>query len=186
MPGNHRPADGLERHRHARAGPPGLREWPSARRRTRHHRDQSHRRAIALSVSANQAIVDTSAAVNLHPTECSRTYHVDAVLEFPQTGERFVGRDTFTQWRSQHPVSFDDIRFRVVRVTARDDFAAVELFGSHDRGATWGHGVSLLDFTGDKISHERLHRRELAGAGVAREVALRLASRASFLGDIRV
>ncbi len=49
------------------------------------------------------------------------------MLEFPQTGKRFVGRDTFTEWRSQHPVSFDDVRFRVVRVTARDDFAAVEI-----------------------------------------------------------
>ncbi len=87
-------------------------------------------------------------------------YHADAVLEFPQTGERFVGRDTFTEWRSQHPVSFDDVRFRVVRVTARDDFAAVELYGSQDRGATWGHGVSLLDFTGDKISRERIYVAE--------------------------
>ena len=84
-------------------------------------------------------------------------YHADAVLEFPQTGERVVGRDTFTEWRSQHPVSIDDVRFRVVRVTARDDFAAVEILGSYDRGATWMHGVSLLDFTGDKISHERIY-----------------------------
>ncbi len=87
-------------------------------------------------------------------------YHADAVLEFPQTGERFVGRDRFTGWRSQHPVDFDDIQFRVVRVTAREDFAAVELHGSHDRGATWGHGVSLLDFTGDKISRERIYTVE--------------------------
>lgn len=87
-------------------------------------------------------------------------YHVDAVLEFPQTGERFIGRDTFTEWRSQHPVSFDEVRFRVVRVNARDDFAAVELIGSYDRGATWMHGVSLLDLTGDKISHERIYVAE--------------------------
>jgi SnoaL-like domain len=84
-------------------------------------------------------------------------YNADAVLEFPQTGERFVGRDTFTEWRSQHPVSLDDIQFRVVRVTARDDFAAVEILISWDRGATWKHGVSLLDFAGDKISHERIY-----------------------------
>jgi ketosteroid isomerase-like protein len=29
-------------------------------------------------------------------------YHDDAVLEFPQSGERFEGRDTFTEWRSQY------------------------------------------------------------------------------------
>ncbi len=82
-------------------------------------------------------------------------YNDDAVLEFPQTGERFVGRDTFTEWRSQHPANLDDVRFRVVRVTAWADFAAVELVGSYDRGATWKHGISLLNFTGDKISLER-------------------------------
>ena len=91
-------------------------------------------------------------------------YHADAVLEFPQTGERFIGRDTFTEWRSQHPVSVDEVRFQVVRVTARDDFAAVELTGSHDRGATWMHGVSLLDLTGDKISHERVYVAESSPA----------------------
>jgi hypothetical protein len=108
-------------------------------------------------------------------------YPADAVLEFPQAGERFVGRDTFTEWRSQHPVSFDDVRFRVVRVTARDDFAAVERLGSYDRGATWMYGVSLLDFTRRQDQpRAHLRRRKLAGAGVAREVALRLASKASF------
>ncbi len=57
-------------------------------------------------------------------------------------------------------MSFDDVRFRVVRVTARDDFAAGELLISWDRGATWKHGVSLLEFTGDKISHERIYVAE--------------------------
>jgi hypothetical protein len=79
------------------------------------------------------------------------------VLELPQTGERFVGRDTLIEWRSQHPVSFDDVPFQVVRVTARDDFAAVDILGSYDRGATWMHGVSLLDLSDDKISHERIY-----------------------------
>ena len=31
-------------------------------------------------------------------------YHPDAVLEFLQSGERFEGRSTFTEWRSQYPV----------------------------------------------------------------------------------
>ena len=47
-------------------------------------------------------------------------YHADAVLEFPQSGERFEGRDTFTEWRSQYPVAADDMRYRLLRVTARD------------------------------------------------------------------
>jgi hypothetical protein len=32
-------------------------------------------------------------------------YHDDAVLEFPQSGERFEGVASFKQWRSQYPAS---------------------------------------------------------------------------------
>ena len=30
-------------------------------------------------------------------------YHDDAVLEFPQSGERFEGKASFTAWRQQYP-----------------------------------------------------------------------------------
>jgi hypothetical protein len=30
-------------------------------------------------------------------------YHEDAVLEFPQSGERFEGVANFKEWRSQYP-----------------------------------------------------------------------------------
>jgi hypothetical protein len=84
-------------------------------------------------------------------------YHEDAVLEFPQSGERFEGRATFTEWRSQYPVSADDMRFRVIRTTVREDFAATELTASYDQGATWLFGVQLLDFSDDKVSRERIY-----------------------------
>ncbi len=87
-------------------------------------------------------------------------YHEDAVLEFPQSGERFEGRAVFTEWRSQYPTGPDDLRYRVVRVTARDDFSAVELQASYDQGETWMHGVQLLDFRGDKIARERIYVAE--------------------------
>ena len=32
-------------------------------------------------------------------------YHYDAVLEFPQSGERFVGKDQFLTWRKRYPAS---------------------------------------------------------------------------------
>ena len=34
-----------------------------------------------------------------------RMYHEDAILEFPQSGERFVGRDAFLTWRRQYPAN---------------------------------------------------------------------------------
>ena len=30
-------------------------------------------------------------------------YHDDAILEFPQSGERFEGVNSFTEWRRQYP-----------------------------------------------------------------------------------
>ena len=62
-------------------------------------------------------------------------YHDDAVLEFPQSGERFEGAATFTEWRRTYP---GDVKYRVRRVTARDDVAVVECSVSYEgaRGCT--------------------------------------------------
>jgi hypothetical protein len=84
-------------------------------------------------------------------------YHEDAVLEFPQSSERFEGRDTFTEWRSKYPVERADMRYRIRRVTVREDFTVVEMSASYDRGATWVHGVQLLDWRGDKVARERIY-----------------------------
>ena len=32
-------------------------------------------------------------------------YHDDAVLEFPQSGERFEGVENFREWRRQYPAT---------------------------------------------------------------------------------
>ena len=40
-------------------------------------------------------------------------YHDDAVLEFPQSGERFVGVESFRQWRSDYPAS-TKVEFREI------------------------------------------------------------------------
>jgi hypothetical protein len=83
--------------------------------------------------------------------------HEDAVLEFPQSGERFEGRDRFTEWRSQYPVERAEMRYRIRRVTVREDFTVVEMSASYDRGTTWAHGVQLLDWRGDKVARERIY-----------------------------
>src|SRR4029450_4821067 len=48
-------------------------------------------------------------------------YDDDAVLEFPQSGERFERRATFTEWRRQYPADMDNVRFELRRVTVRHD-----------------------------------------------------------------
>jgi hypothetical protein len=86
-------------------------------------------------------------------SHASELYHDDAVLEFPQSGERFEGRATFTEWRSQYPA---DVGLRVRRATVRDDLAVVELSVNYGGGAAM-FGVALWEFRGDKIARERVY-----------------------------
>lgn len=83
-------------------------------------------------------------------------YHADAVLEFPQSGERFEGRDAFTEWRSQYP---SPVSFELQRVTIRGDVAVIEVTlkydGSEDESTKFG--VALIEFRGDKVARERVY-----------------------------
>jgi SnoaL-like domain len=83
-------------------------------------------------------------------------YHPDAVLEFPQSGERFEGVDTFTEWRRRYPA---EVRYRVRRITARDDMAVAEVSASYN-GGPWMYGVQLLEFRSDKVALERIYVME--------------------------
>ena len=86
-------------------------------------------------------------------------YHEDAVLEFPQSGERFEGVATFTEWRRQYPADADKMRFKLRRATVRVDLAVVELSATYD-GESWLQGVQLLEFRGDKVARERIYVAE--------------------------
>jgi SnoaL-like domain len=83
-------------------------------------------------------------------------YHDDAVLEFPQSGERFEGVANFTEWRRKYPA---DVRYRLRRVSARDDLVVSELSVSYN-GGPWMFGVQLLEFRGDKVARERIYVME--------------------------
>ena len=80
-------------------------------------------------------------------------YHDDAVLEFPQSGERFVGKDSFLAWRRKYPAKLD---FRIRRMTNAADLWVCEGLISYD-GSPWSFTVSILRFRGDKIGHERIY-----------------------------
>ena len=83
-------------------------------------------------------------------------YHDDAVLEFPQSGERFVGVDNFQTWRKKYPAKLD---FRVRRVAHDGDLWVVENLISYD-GGPWMFTVSILRFRGAKVAHERVYIAE--------------------------
>lgn len=80
-------------------------------------------------------------------------YHDDAVLEFPQSGERFEGRASFREWRRRYPAR---LSFHTRRITHRADLVVVENLISYD-GAPWKFTVSLMEFRDDRVAHERIY-----------------------------
>lgn len=83
-------------------------------------------------------------------------YHEDAVLEFPQSGERFEGVTNFREWRRQYP---SWLQFHIRRITHRHDLVVCENLISYD-GAPWMYTVNLLEFRDDKVAHERIYIME--------------------------
>ena len=80
-------------------------------------------------------------------------YEDDAVLEFPQSGERFEGVENFREWRSTYPAS---TAFEIREVRGRDDLWVADVTVSYDEGPR-GFGVSILEFRGDRIVRESIY-----------------------------
>lgn len=80
-------------------------------------------------------------------------YHDDAVLEFPQSGERFVGVENLREWRSSYPAS-TTVECREVR--GRDDLWIAEISIRYDEGSP-NFGVSIR---GGKIARESIYVAE--------------------------
>ena len=90
------------------------------------------------------------------PDRAHSMYHDDAVLEFPQSGERFVGVENFREWRSDYPESTS---FEIREVRGRDDIWVAEVSISYG-GGPWNYGVSILELRGDKIARESIYVAE--------------------------
>jgi hypothetical protein len=78
------------------------------------------------------------------------------VLEFPQSGERFVGVENFSEWRSSYPASTS---FDIREVRGRDDLWVVELLVRYDGGPS-NYGVSILQVREDRIARETIYVSE--------------------------
>jgi hypothetical protein len=83
-------------------------------------------------------------------------YHDDAVLEFPQSQERFEGKANFLTWRKQYPAALE---FKIRRIRGRGDFWVAENSIRYDNGP-WNYSCSILEFRGDKIIRETIYITE--------------------------
>lgn len=80
-------------------------------------------------------------------------YHDDAVLEFPQSGERFEGVESFREWRRIYPAGVD---YRIRRISRGGDLAAIELSAAYDGGAEL-LGIAVWILRGDKVAREHIY-----------------------------
>jgi hypothetical protein len=80
----------------------------------------------------------------------------DAVLEFPQSGERFEGVENFREWRSNYPAT-TSFEFRQVR--GGGDFWVAELTVTYDGGSP-SFGVSIVELRGERIARESIYVNE--------------------------
>jgi hypothetical protein len=86
----------------------------------------------------------------------SEIYDPDAVLEFPQSGERFEGVPNFIEWRRQYPAT---VEYALDRVRGAGDVWVGELRVRYD-GGPWSYGVDVLEFRGDKVVRETIYVTE--------------------------
>jgi hypothetical protein len=80
-------------------------------------------------------------------------YHDDAILEFPQSQERFEGKVNFLTWRKRYPAALE---FKLRRIRGRGDLWVAELSLRYD-GGPWHYGCSILEFRGAKVARETIY-----------------------------
>jgi ketosteroid isomerase-like protein len=90
------------------------------------------------------------------PDRAHAMYREDAVLEFPQSGERFEGVENFRDWRSNYPAN---TRFEFREVRGDGDVWVAELTVRYDEGPR-NYGVSVLEIRDGKIARESIYVTE--------------------------
>jgi hypothetical protein len=76
-------------------------------------------------------------------------YAADAVLDYPQSGERFRGRSTIRAQRGGHPA---ERHFGIRRIQGLGDLWISECVISYDGVPTYS--VSIMEFTDGLVTHE--------------------------------
>jgi hypothetical protein len=90
------------------------------------------------------------AASNANDSETEHLiYHDDAVLDYPQSGERTRGRANIQKQRSIQP---NQKRFTIRRVVGSGDLWVTEYILSYDNKPSYT--VSIMEFSGLKVAHE--------------------------------
>jgi hypothetical protein len=76
-------------------------------------------------------------------------YAAAAILDYPQSGERFRGRATIRAQRAGHPA---DRHFKVLRIVGSGDVWLSEVLITYDDVPTFS--VSIMEFAEGQVVHE--------------------------------
>jgi hypothetical protein len=76
-------------------------------------------------------------------------YRDDAILDYPQSGERTRGRRNIQAQRASQP---NKKRFTIRRIVGSGDLWVTEFILTYD--ARPSYTVSIMEFTDDKVAHE--------------------------------
>src|SRR5215471_17625122 len=101
-------------------------------------------RAIRAALDQHWAASDASDFETEHAI-----YHEDAVLEYPQSGERIRGRSNIQTTRTIQP---SKKRFSIRRIIGTGDLWVTEYILSYDGKPSYT--VSIMEFLGDKVARE--------------------------------
>jgi hypothetical protein len=86
-------------------------------------------------------------------------YATDAILDYPQSGERFRGRATISAQRGGHPA---DRHFTVVRIVGSGRLWVSECVITYDGVPTYS--VSIVEIADDRVVHETQYFADTFGA----------------------
>jgi hypothetical protein len=90
-------------------------------------------------------------------------YAVDAILDYPQSGERFRGRATISRQRAGHPARR---HFTVLRIVGGRNLWVSECVITYDGVPTYS--VSVMEFSDDHVVHETQYFADPFGAPASR------------------
>ncbi|HTX15137.1 MAG TPA: nuclear transport factor 2 family protein [Candidatus Baltobacteraceae bacterium] len=110
----------------------------------RQTKEQSRDQEIRAALDQHWAASDANDSEAEH-----RIYHEDAVLDYPQSGERTRGRTNILNQRGIQP---NKKRFSVRRIIGGGDLWITELILTYDAKPTYT--VSIMQFRGDKVARE--------------------------------
>ena len=90
-------------------------------------------------IASDRGDIDTEHAI----------YAADAILDYPQSGERFRGRSKIQAHRGGHPA---ERHFTILRIRGGGDLWVSECVITYDGVPTYS--VSIMEFADDLVTHE--------------------------------